>query len=61
MYGFFNFFFFFFGSKRVCLGEETAKQEGREGREKKKDGVEGRKREESTPKPVGASSHREVP
>lgn len=42
----------------MCLCEETAKQEGRE---EKKDGVEEHEGEESTPKPVAASSHREVP
>lgn len=43
----------------MCHCEETAKQEERE--EKKKDEVEGREGEESTPKPVAAGSYREVP
>lgn len=41
----------------MCHCEETAKQEERE---KKKDEVEGREGEESTPKPVAAGSYREV-
>lgn len=60
MYGFFFLFWKGVGGlQRVCLCEETAKQEGRD--RKKKDGVEGYEREESTPKLVSVCSHREVP
>lgn len=41
--------------------EETAQQEAREGKKNKRDGVERREREESTPKSMTAASHREVP
>lgn len=47
----------FFLLYRVCLCEETAKQEGREG---EKVGVEGGEREESTPKLVAARVQREL-
>lgn len=49
----------------MCRCEETAQQEAREGEKKckkiKGTGVEGREREESTPKSMTAASHREVP
>lgn len=62
VWGFFFLLFLFLFSFLGCKGcASVRRQRSKKGGRGKKERVEGGEREESTPKPVAAGSHREVP